>query len=168
MQPESLFRVLTLKMALTFQWGNHFHVYWCPPSHNALPHGCLSAPRSSSTLAAREKKKKDEPSSRRILFTQTSGQQSRHLTHHIIDLLWCVFTLKREHAHLDLSCSWLLVKAHGHGVPGYPEEVSQRHRFTLQEKHTRHHESEHLIPFRTGTMCSLLSEVVWVRTLKEN
>lgn len=47
--------LLTLKMALTFLWGIHCHVYWCPPSHNAPLHGCLSAPQSSRTLAARNK-----------------------------------------------------------------------------------------------------------------
>lgn len=48
-----VYGLLTLKMALTFLWGNHCHVYWCPPSHNALPRGYLSAPQSASTLAAR-------------------------------------------------------------------------------------------------------------------
>lgn len=52
-----VWRALTLKMALTFLWGNHCRVYWCPLSHNALPRGCLSAPRSSSTLAAGTQRK---------------------------------------------------------------------------------------------------------------
>lgn len=34
--------------------------------------------------------------------------------------------------HLHLGGSGLLVKAHGHGVAGYPEEVCQRHRFPLR------------------------------------
>lgn len=34
--------------------------------------------------------------------------------------------------HLHLGSSGLLVKAHGHGVAGYPEEVRQRHRFPLR------------------------------------
>lgn len=34
--------------------------------------------------------------------------------------------------HLDLGSAGLLVKAHGHGVAGYPEEVCQRHRFPLR------------------------------------
>lgn len=36
--------------------------------------------------------------------------------------------------HLHLGSSGLLVKAHGHGVAGYPEEVCQRHRFPLRTK----------------------------------
>lgn len=41
--------------------------------------------------------------------------------------------------HLHLSSSGLLVKAHGHGVAGYPEEVSQRHRFPLQQRGIERH-----------------------------
>lgn len=38
--------------------------------------------------------------------------------------------------HLHLGSSGLLVKAHGHGVAGYPEEVCQGHRFPLQTQRT--------------------------------
>lgn len=37
-------------------------------------------------------------------------------------------------SHLHLSSPWFLVKAHGHGITGYPEEISQRHGFTLERK----------------------------------
>lgn len=54
------------------------------------------------------------------------------------------FTLRtrRERAHLNLSSPRLLAKAHGHGVPGYPEEVGQRHRFPLQQRDMNHDESQ--------------------------
>lgn len=76
--------LLTLKMALTFLWGNHCHVYWCPPSHNALPRACLSAPQSSSTLAtggeqkgeAKKKKMKDHEQKNAWNRVQVSGDLS--------------------------------------------------------------------------------------------
>lgn len=42
-------------------------------------------------------------------------------------------------ADLDLGGPRLLVKAHGHGVASYPEEVGQGHRFPLQPKHNVKH-----------------------------
>lgn len=41
---------------------------------------------------------------------------------------------KTCHSYLDLSSTGLFVKAHGHGVPGYPKEVGERYRFPLQHK----------------------------------
>lgn len=51
-----LHRLLTLKRVPTSLWGIRCRAYWCPPSHNAPPRGSPSAPRSSSTLAARTQK----------------------------------------------------------------------------------------------------------------
>lgn len=61
-----VYELLTSKMVLTFLWGNHCHVYWCPPSHNALPRGSLSAPQFSSTLAARTKRKEKQSEEERL------------------------------------------------------------------------------------------------------
>lgn len=54
--PPELHRLLTLKRVPTSLWGIRCRAYWCPPSHNAPPRGSPSAPRSSSTLAARTQK----------------------------------------------------------------------------------------------------------------